>query len=240
MLLPSVTMPPASTQHQNISANKACPVNLIAEPVGWLGHCLLLGLVASNLTAILTIPSKSVMAFPTVVVAQVPPRPTLRLGSTGNSVEEVQALLTLLGYYNKSVDGEYQATTEAAVRVFQGDVGLISDGVVGPETWAKLLPTPSTNFTPPPVPAEIETAVENADPKLPEEQSVDLPTLRKGMSGPAVTRIQETLERRGYYDGPIDGAFGPGTEAAVMAFQRDAQLAADGVIGPATWQALLR
>ncbi|MEM1281745.1 MAG: peptidoglycan-binding domain-containing protein [Cyanobacteria bacterium P01_H01_bin.152] len=34
--------------------------------------------------------------------------------------------------------------------------------------------------------------------------------------------------------------FGPGTEAAVMEFQESIQLATDGIVGPATWQALLQ
>jgi peptidoglycan hydrolase-like protein with peptidoglycan-binding domain len=60
------------------------------------------------------------------------------------------------------------------------------------------------------------------------------------MTGPAVSRVQETLRSRGFYQDAIDGIFGPATEAAVMEFQRSVQLADDGVVGPATWQALLQ
>ncbi|GAA3399297.1 peptidoglycan-binding domain-containing protein [Streptomyces roseoviridis] len=36
----------------------------------------------------------------------------------------------------------------------------------------------------------------------------------------------------------VDGEFGPKTERAVMAFQRDRRLAVDGIVGPRTWAAL--
>ena len=67
-------------------------------------------------------------------------------------------------------------------------------------------------------------------------------TLRRGNIGPDVTRLQNLLLERGYSVGPdgADGDFGRNTEAAVRAFQRDNGLAADGVAGPKTFEALLR
>ena len=59
------------------------------------------------------------------------------------------------------------------------------------------------------------------------------PTLRRGMSGEFVRRVQERLNVF-----PSNGQFGPRTEAAVRAFQREQGLVADGIIGPRTWQAL--
>ncbi len=48
------------------------------------------------------------------------------------------------------------------------------------------------------------------------------------------TDKQEWLKALGYDPGPIDGAFGRRTEAAIRTFQRDAGLKADGVWGPQT------
>jgi len=61
----------------------------------------------------------------------------------------------------------------------------------------------------------------------------------KRSTGDAVKVVQERLEAHGHNPGPIDGIFGPKTEAAVESFQRAAGLTVDGIVGPATWTALL-
>lgn len=53
-----------------------------------------------------------------------------------------------------------------------------------------------------------------------------------------VKLIQEALIRAGYFPGPVDGRDGPLTRAAIKAFQSDHGLAADGMVGPLTHQAL--
>lgn len=52
--------------------------------------------------------------------------------------------------------------------------------------------------------------------------------------------LQVALRAKGLYDGTVDGVRGPGTQAAVRAFQRRAGLAADGVAGAGTRRALGR
>lgn len=61
------------------------------------------------------------------------------------------------------------------------------------------------------------------------------PTLQRGSRGPAVRVLQESLIKLGYNPGPVDGIFGPLTEAAVKAFQNDRQIDVDGIVGPVTW-----
>ncbi len=63
------------------------------------------------------------------------------------------------------------------------------------------------------------------------------PVLRQGARGSSVVRLQNLLRAKGYRIS-ADGAFGPGTAAAVKAFQRAKGLGADGVVGPRTWAAL--
>src|SRR5215212_6710398 len=59
-----------------------------------------------------------------------------------------------------------------------------------------------------------------------------------GSHGAQVKEIQQALKTKGYYRGPVDGDFGGGTQAAVVAFQRASRGGADGRVGPQTWRAL--
>ncbi|MGD0666462.1 MAG: peptidoglycan-binding protein [Bryobacteraceae bacterium] len=65
-----------------------------------------------------------------------------------------------------------------------------------------------------------------------------MPVLQQGSTGPEVADLQNKLRSRGFDPGASDGSFGPGTAAAVAAFQRSAGLTADGVVGPQTAAAL--
>ncbi|HRX22041.1 MAG TPA: peptidoglycan-binding protein [Syntrophomonadaceae bacterium] len=58
----------------------------------------------------------------------------LQLGMEGSDVKEVQLMLKKLGYYKFKADGQFGLLTEAAVKKFQTDNGLIVDGIVGPQT----------------------------------------------------------------------------------------------------------
>jgi len=64
--------------------------------------------------------------------------PTLRWGSQGDAVVDLQARLTALGYDVGAADGQFGPRTDGAVRQFQADHGLVVDGIVGPNTWAAL------------------------------------------------------------------------------------------------------
>lgn|GEM_PF-7070569 len=64
--------------------------------------------------------------------------PILRYGSSGNCVGWVQRRLKQLGYAPGPTDCIFGWQTEAAVKQFQKDRGLVVDGVVGPQTWAAL------------------------------------------------------------------------------------------------------
>lgn len=68
-----------------------------------------------------------------------------------------------------------------------------------------------------------------------------LPELRRGDKGEVVRAAQILLNGRKCSVGAYgaDGDFGPATEAAVLAYQRRNGLDDDGIIGPATWAALL-
>lgn len=59
-----------------------------------------------------------------------------------------------------------------------------------------------------------------------------------GSTGDEVIAIQKKLNELGYYNGSIDGSFGTNTKKAVIAFQKDNNLSADGIVGDKTLEAL--
>lgn len=63
---------------------------------------------------------------------------TLRRGSRGELVKQVQTRLKNWGYYAGSVDGIFGSGTESAVKAFQRKNGLAADGIVGKRTAAAL------------------------------------------------------------------------------------------------------
>jgi len=62
--------------------------------------------------------------------------------------------------------------------------------------------------------------------------------LKVGMTSDDVKRLQQAVKDHGFDPGAIDGSFGAGTEAAVIAFQKSTGMLADGVAGPRTLAAL--
>jgi hypothetical protein len=67
-------------------------------------------------------------------------RPTIRRGSTGETVRFLQEFLNRVypAYSRLVVDGDFGPATESVVRNFQGRSNLVTDGVVGPATWRAL------------------------------------------------------------------------------------------------------
>lgn len=54
------------------------------------------------------------------------------------------------------------------------------------------------------------------------------------VAGPLVRKVQRALKAAGFSPGPLDGAYGPNTVAAVYAFQKSNRLIGDGIVGPKT------
>ncbi len=64
------------------------------------------------------------------------------------------------------------------------------------------------------------------------------PTISWGSTGQDVRDAQNRLSGWGYYQGAVDGVFGPLTHEAVLFFQRRNGLTVDGIVGQQTWNAL--
>jgi peptidoglycan hydrolase-like protein with peptidoglycan-binding domain len=68
------------------------------------------------------------------------PEPTIKKGSKGPAVRKAQNRLQLRFYDPGPIDGRFGAKTEKAVKQYQRDRDLPADGIVGPQTWARLDP----------------------------------------------------------------------------------------------------
>jgi DNA invertase Pin-like site-specific DNA recombinase/peptidoglycan hydrolase-like protein with peptidoglycan-binding domain len=160
-----------------------------------------------------------VMCVPTSAVASDAGRPSALLARGAGfdrpqgsvRVRALQRRLRAVGTDPGPVDGRFGPLTEAAVRRFQSARGLGVDGIVGPRTGSALRG---------PVP------------------------LARGAGGnqphgsARVRALQGQLRMVGAHPGPVDGRFGPRTEAAVRRFQRARGLAVDGIVGPTTTRRL--
>ena len=140
----------------------------------------------------------------------------LRLGTSGSKVETLQRRLIELGWLDGKVTGKYDTATETAVRAFQDKTkGIFTDGIAGPDTLRALYSSNAAR-------TKNAAAVSKAE------------TLEFGSEGAAVTKLQKKLQDLGYLAGTVDGKFGVATQAAVIAFQKNNNLTADGKAGTAT------
>lgn len=166
-----------------------------------------------------------------------PPRP-LRPGDAGEDVRTVQLRLNRISQNYPSipkiypVDGVYTYEMLNAVREFQRIFDLTPDGIIGNATWYKIL--------------QIYNAVKRLNEldseglELSEVEKVFPEELSRGDTGVYVRVAQyylaviaQNLDTVPEID--IDGIFGPRTEAAVKAFQRDYGLPETGIIDERTW-----
>ena len=169
-----------------------------------------------------------------------PGRP-LRLGDSGNDVQQIQIRLNRISTNYPGIpkinptDGNFGVDTEEAVRAFQRTFRLTEDGVVGSATWYRI--------------TYLFGAVKRLSELDSEGIRIDeLPRafeqlLSRGDTGDDVRVMQYYLAViAAYYDTipeiEVNGVFDEATEAAVRAFQQTFGLAVDGIVGRQTWQAM--
>jgi peptidoglycan hydrolase-like protein with peptidoglycan-binding domain/DNA invertase Pin-like site-specific DNA recombinase len=126
------------------------------------------------------------------------------------TVRALQRRLDQRGLYPGPIDGLYGPMTQGAVARFQRQQDLPTDGIVGPQTQHALR-FPGT--------ARI----------LERGAGYDLPGGSR-----QVRALQRRLRAVGQYPGPIDGLYGPRTQAALERFERRHGLPANGIAGPQT------
>jgi len=133
--------------------------------------------------------------------------PLLKRDAEGPVVRDLQESLKAHGFHPGPANGVFGAETESALKSFQGEEGIAADGVVGPETWRRLI-----------------------------FGEWRRPTLETGLAGIPVRYLQYRLGAFGYDIAIIDGNYDARTEAAVRKLQQDYRLTVDGVVGERTWE----
>ncbi len=144
-------------------------------------------------------------------------------GSNGSEVTTIQRCLGKLGFFRGPVTGKFGSLTQQAVVGFQQANKLPTDGVVGNGTQQKLQKSCQTKIS-----SNIQkTASNNSSGGL-----------QLGSRGPAVTKLQQRLQRLGYFEGPITGYFGPKTQQALsrqtIAKSEQSRQVSNNTIVPAT------
>lgn len=95
-------------------------------------------------------------------------RPTIRRGSRGPFVAELQRLLGVEG------PPVFGPRTEAALRAFQRTADIVPDGIAGPRTWAALdaAPKPGSPLSVPAAPSRADAVLGPAAPAAPAAPAV--------------------------------------------------------------------
>ncbi len=109
------------------------------------------------------------------------------------------------------------------------DIGGTPGGTVAP---------PSGSSSGPPSPSGTVDADAGPPGNQPQVTIRKGSILKVGSSGPDVQALQQTLKDLGFDPNGVDGNFGSGTKAALIAFQKSKGLEADGQAGPSTLEAL--
>jgi N-acetylmuramoyl-L-alanine amidase len=145
----------------------------------------------------------------------------LKLGDHGPVVGTLRALLLRAAALDPALSPAPDPTlfdldVDRAVRAFQQDRGLVADGIVGRQTALQL---------------------DGARWRL-GDRTLLLTAPGHWMRGDDVSALQERMVVLGVHAGPVDGIFGPATEASLRELQRGLGLPADGLCGTPTFEAL--
>ncbi|GGB42807.1 peptidoglycan-binding protein [Fictibacillus barbaricus] len=150
---------------------------------------------------------------------------TLKQGITHQDVKELQSILKTKGYFNYHETTTYFGpVTKKAVMDFQRANGLVVDGIVGKNTYSKLLEKSVQDERP----AAVEEVVKSAS---------STKVLKLNTTGKEVKKLQEDLKFLGFFTFyKTTDFYGTITTEAVRKFQMSQKLKATGVADAVTLQ----
>ncbi|MCP6759635.1 MAG: peptidoglycan-binding protein [Fischerella sp. CENA71] len=146
----------------------------------------------------------------------------LKVGSRGSAVTQLQKYLRTLGYFNGPVTGYFGQETQQAVIRFQQSKKLQADGVAGGNTLKLIRAS---------LASKSNNAVVGGVDNYPNAWN-------EGDAGSQVLQLQRNLAKLGYFQATPTGNFGSVTKDAVVRFQRDNGLTANGIVDGQTWTAI--
>jgi len=152
---------------------------------------------------------------------------TLRKGSSGTLVKEVQQFLNEKNYGKLTVDGKYGTATMEAVKRYQEANKLTADGICGSRTLQKMEAQ------------GLSTTNNNPEGEPGDDGDDELRVMSLGSTGSNVRAVQTRLKALGYPVGSVDGTYGAKTLAAVRAFQSLNNMTKDGKVGPKTYAQIM-
>lgn len=119
----------------------------------------------------------------------------LHYNQHGKSVHILQSKLHKLAYFDDEIDGEFGVLTEHALKKFQTDHQIPINGQADKATLYAIFKVEKENYM-----KQIEDLSE---------------TIYPGMHSQDIKIVQEALNYFGYYEGEIDGIYGPLTDKAL-------------------------
>ncbi|MFC4557337.1 NlpC/P60 family protein [Virgibacillus kekensis] len=134
-------------------------------------------------------------AYPVLQNNQLLEAEKLQYGQHSKAVRVLQFKLNELSYYNDDIDGDFGILTEHALKKFQVDHNIKVTGQAGKLTLLAIIDEEKEKY--------MNQITEMSD------------SIYPGMHGKDVKIVQRALHYFGYYDGEIDGIYGPLTQKAL-------------------------
>ncbi|HEY9839019.1 MAG TPA: peptidoglycan-binding protein [Candidatus Obscuribacterales bacterium] len=139
-------------------------------------------------------------------------------GQNSKAIQEMQLMLTAMGYDTKGTTGGYGNGTSTAVRNFQATHQL-------PQTGSSV-----DNHTL----SAIQTGFREF-----QQNNPDKVMFKRGQSSTLIAPLQKILTKAGFSTNGTNGIFGPGTEKAIRAYQQAHHLPETGSLDNRTWLSIL-